>query len=267
MDDIKGVAAEVGGSLLGRISRGFGFFWLISFASWNHKFFIVVFSDGNFEDKFKYIENIVYARWFDFLGLLFFGPLLTAFVVVLAYPAVERFIGVWWLRWERQRREDALMSAEKELLDREQSLVMRRSVRKANADVKKLGEKCDHLQKRLALSEIVLLKAMGKDYSDKLPNFLIGSRFKSSLGDASGTSSYVFIYRDGLAEGYISNVGGGVVVGWGQDGHGMFLVNSDGVKFNYSFGDYGDLVGPTLQEEVFKGFPFMLRLAGVAELD
>lgn len=98
----------------------FGSF-IISWALWNYKTIFIILSTKTVEDKFSYIENILYSHWWSFplIGLIL--PLITSLLFIFIFPYPEKSIYVYWYSHkEKLKREKQKIDNEK-LLTKEES--------------------------------------------------------------------------------------------------------------------------------------------------
>lgn len=84
----------------------------ISWCLWNWKFILVVFSNMQVNEKFDYINSVIYPNFETILKFNIGYPLLTTLFVIFIYPYPARFVYEYWRRQQqiikgiRQRIED-----------------------------------------------------------------------------------------------------------------------------------------------------------------
>ncbi|HFG2062751.1 hypothetical protein ACJO1Z_22865 [Vibrio parahaemolyticus] len=89
---IEDITNSVKAELYGRaVSPLFGAFFL-SWAVWNWKFWLVVFSSMEVSEKIDFIDGVLYSGWLQPLVFLVMGPLLTALAYIYIYPIPARFV-------------------------------------------------------------------------------------------------------------------------------------------------------------------------------
>jgi hypothetical protein len=101
---------------------------IISWVIWNYKFFVILLSAMEADEKLTYIENTLYGEWpYSALPLLG-GPLLTALFFLFVYPYPAKWVFTFWRQKQKELSDIRQKIEGATLLDVEQSRRIRRTV-------------------------------------------------------------------------------------------------------------------------------------------
>ena len=66
--------------------------FLLSWATWNYRFIVTLFSEMSVEKTFIYIDQTLYPTWLYASWILFIGPAITAAFLIFIYPYPAKFV-------------------------------------------------------------------------------------------------------------------------------------------------------------------------------
>ncbi|MFA6139009.1 MAG: hypothetical protein WC667_13120 [Sulfurimonas sp.] len=131
--------------------------FIISWILWNYKTIFVLLSTKNVEDKFSYIDYVLYHDWlhFTFQGLIL--PLLTSIVFIFIFPYPEKWIYTFWYGHKKKLNDDKQKIDDKKLLSEEESRDIRRKHLKLeiefNKEIDEKDTEIKHLKEIIAENE------------------------------------------------------------------------------------------------------------------
>lgn len=113
----------------------FGFFTL-SWATWNYRFLVALFSSLPLPEKFLYIDTYIFCDWQSYVLRGALGPLLTTVFLIFVYPYPAKFVFQFY-----RRRQMELVKLRNEidgarLLTWEESVQMRRQMLQSESEYK-----------------------------------------------------------------------------------------------------------------------------------
>lgn len=174
MDDlIKSFKAQ----LYDRVSSPLLSSFLISWAAWNHRLFLVLASsDLKLKERFEFVDSVLYPTWREVCGRGMAWPLLSALALLFLYPVPGRWV-YQYVRKEQKRLKEIQQRIDDESpITREEAKGLRAAIWKADADFQKeIRERDDlitHLKAELASKRKIFLP---KQLSPKI------NREKSSI--------------------------------------------------------------------------------------
>ena len=131
--------------------------FLISWAAWNHRLFLVIFSsDFKIKEKFQYIDNVLYPGLYE-VGLRgFLWPLLSALALLLLYPIPGRWIYEYVHNEQKKLKEIQQRIDDETPLSKADAQKLRAEVRKTVTEhVKEIAERDAEIEKlKKSLSEL-----------------------------------------------------------------------------------------------------------------
>jgi hypothetical protein len=147
MDDlIKSFKAQ----LYDRVTSPLLSSFLISWAIWNHRLFLVLgTSDLKLKERFDFVDNILYPTWWEVCGRGIAWPLLSALALLLLYPIPGRWV-YEYVRKEQKRLKEIQQRIDDETpITREEAKELKVAIRKADADFQKEIDEREDLIARL----------------------------------------------------------------------------------------------------------------------
>jgi hypothetical protein len=79
--------------------------FVLSWATWNYKFIIVLFSAMSVEKTFAYIDQTLYPTWLYASGMLLIGPAITAALIIFVYPYPAKFVYEYARKRQKELKE------------------------------------------------------------------------------------------------------------------------------------------------------------------
>jgi hypothetical protein len=107
MDSIKDVLESLRLHIRSRLSNPLYAAYIFSWVILNFRVLLVLFSEGEWEDKIQYIDERMYPAWWHWAWFGFGYPLLAAVGIVLTTPFIQRWVSVF-IR-EREKKTIALL--------------------------------------------------------------------------------------------------------------------------------------------------------------
>jgi hypothetical protein len=128
----------------------FGSF-IVSWSIWNYKTIYILLSTKKVEDKFSYIENILYSDVWSLLSCGLLYPLFTSLIFIFAFPYPEKFIYKFWHARQKELKEAKQTIDDETPLTKEESRKIKRnafnleieydkSIAKKDIEIKNLRE-------------------------------------------------------------------------------------------------------------------------------
>lgn len=139
MDDIK---KSILNTLNERISSPLIGGYIISWILWNYKTVFVLLSTKSIEDKFYFINNIIYHGDLHFIVSGLFVPLIFSLFFIFAFPYPEKLIYKFWHRRKKELRD------EKQKIDDEKLLTVAESRDLYEKTIKIESEYYENLEKK-----------------------------------------------------------------------------------------------------------------------
>lgn len=132
MDDLlKSLKAQ----LYDRVASPLLSSFLISWVLWNHRLFVVLTtSDLKLQDKFDYVDNTLYPTWMQIVGRGFAWPLLSALVLLLAYPFPGRWVYAYVRDQQNRLKQVQKQKDDESPMTREEEKELRTTLRKTLDD-------------------------------------------------------------------------------------------------------------------------------------
>lgn len=106
----------------------------ISFIVWNHRLLVVLFSGMTVEQKFSYIDEVLYATVLAKTILLAIGPLITAIFFLYVYPHPAKWVYQYWRARQKELKDIRRKIEDETPLTIEQSRRIRRQITDVQAD-------------------------------------------------------------------------------------------------------------------------------------
>jgi hypothetical protein len=147
MDDlIKSLKAQ----LYDRVASPLLSSFLISWAVWNHRIFVVMTSsDLKLQQKFTYADEVLYPHFYEVAFKGFIWPLLSALALLFIYPIPGRWV-YQYVRKEQKRLKEIQQKIDDETpITQEDAKELRAAIRKADAEFQKEIAERDKLIVRL----------------------------------------------------------------------------------------------------------------------
>jgi hypothetical protein len=147
MDDlIKSFKAQ----LYDRVTSPLLSSFLISWAVWNHRLiFVLTTSDLKLNERFSFVDNILYPTWIQVIGRGIAWPLLSALALLLLYPIPGRWIYEYVRKEQKRLKEIQRRIDDDTPITQEQAKELKAAIRKADADFQKEIDERDELIGRL----------------------------------------------------------------------------------------------------------------------
>lgn len=167
--------------------------FFISWAAWNYKFIMLLFSNSVITEKYRLIDEVLYVNWCQIYlsGALY--PLLTALFFIYAYPIPAKYAFVYSRNRKKEISDIKKVIEEETLLTVKQSRAIKNEVysleqeylqelERKNNEIEKLKENANTQEysterrpevstkennDKITDSQLLLLKAIGKT-SDKV---------------------------------------------------------------------------------------------------
>jgi hypothetical protein len=139
MDDIK---KSILNTLNERISSPLIGGYIISWILWNYKTVFVLLSTKSIEDKFYFINKIIYHDNLHFIVSGLFAPLIFSLFFIFAFPYPEKLIYKFWHRRKKELRD------EKQKIDNEKLLTVAESRDLYEKTIKIESEYYENLEKK-----------------------------------------------------------------------------------------------------------------------
>lgn len=107
----------------------FGSF-VISWACWNHRFLLVLFSSLSVGQRFEFIDKHIYTSSLEVLNDCVIKPAFTAILFILLYPRISKFFYKDWLQRQVETKELRDEIEKATLLTREESQAIQMKILK-----------------------------------------------------------------------------------------------------------------------------------------
>lgn len=146
-DIITTIKAQLYERAVSPLMGSFIFSWLV----WNYKLIILFFSDEDFIEKYRIINEILYASPQDLMLLSFIYPLVTAALYLFAYPYPAKYTYQFSRNRQKEISDIKRKVEEETLLTVKESQSLRREINSLEEEYQKLFSKKD--------SEIEFIKA------------------------------------------------------------------------------------------------------------
>lgn len=150
---IKDIATAIKANLYDRATSPLFVTFAISWALWNHRLIITLFSSMPVWDKFAYIDDVLYAGPYDTFGVGFCFPLLTAGVFIFAYPYPAKYVFEFWRNKQKELKEAKQKIDDETPLTEEESKKIRRQLfdiqGKHDTQQRQMSEEIDYLKQKL----------------------------------------------------------------------------------------------------------------------
>lgn len=136
--------SEIWDAVTKRLSNPLLGSFAITWSLYNYKFLIVLFSSEDYQKKFSYIENVLYAPTTNPYNYLLFYPLIIASLFVFVAPVISvatTFVGTWWEVQQNSWKNKALSNS---LISKEQAAEIRRisieTIRQKDTEIETLNQ-------------------------------------------------------------------------------------------------------------------------------
>lgn len=129
----------------------------ISWALWNYKIFVVIFSDMEAPDKIAYLQSSLYADLWDKLLSLVLWPLVIALFFLFVYPYPAKWVFRFWRKKQKELRDIRSEIENETLLSLEESRGVRRQLidiqNEYDVQLRKLSEDLERTKQQLTESQ------------------------------------------------------------------------------------------------------------------
>lgn len=127
--------------------------FLVSWAGWNWKFLVILFSDATVTTTFDLVHRLAFPDWTAILLKGFALPLITSLAYVFLYPYPARFVYEFTLMRQRETNETKQRVSNDTLLTLEDSIQLRSEIvnldRRSRMEIKGLNEEIFSLKAAL----------------------------------------------------------------------------------------------------------------------
>lgn len=121
----------------------------VSWIIWNYRLIAVLLSDLAVQERFSYIDKVLYAEPSIALLKLCVGPVLTTIIVIFVYPFPAKWVFKFWRSRQRELREIRQQIDDLTPLTREQARQIRQQVISIQIDYDKQLERASDEESRL----------------------------------------------------------------------------------------------------------------------
>lgn len=104
----------------------FGSF-VIAWLCWNHRYFVILFSDLPIEYRFQLASRVVYPApwglptWTGVIPRGFLWPALSSLAYILVYPPASKGLLAYWERWQTEIDNQRKVAQRRQILTREEA--------------------------------------------------------------------------------------------------------------------------------------------------
>lgn len=156
LDDLsKSIKAQLYERVSSPLLASFGLSWL----AWNYRFVMVLTSSLPLNEKLSFVDTQIFPTYQQVLLPGFLYPLVTALLLIFAYPIPAKYVYEYWRRRQRELKEIQQRIDDETPLSREEAREIRREALKASleydkeiqsksAEIARLKELIEELQQK-----------------------------------------------------------------------------------------------------------------------
>lgn len=134
LDDLsKSIKAQLYERVSSPLLASFGLSWL----AWNYRFVMVLTSSLPLNEKFSFVDSQIFPTYQQVFLQGSIYPLITALLLIFAYPIPAKYVYEYWRRRQRELKEIQQRIDDETPLSREEAREIRREALKASLDYDK----------------------------------------------------------------------------------------------------------------------------------
>jgi predicted RNase H-related nuclease YkuK (DUF458 family) len=154
--------------------------FLLSWATWNYKFIVVLFSAMTVEKTFAYIDQTLYPNWTHSLWILLIGPAITAALIIFVYPYPAKFVYEYARKRQKELKEIQQKIDDETPLTKEEAKEIRTEASKKAIELEvRLQQRDQEVGRLRAENDDLWRKIMASEGSKKIAPDLVATDEKA----------------------------------------------------------------------------------------